>query len=298
MTDYLLPPFPWYGGKRRYVGKFWGYLGDPQAYVEPFCGSAVTLLKRPPSERPRRRELINDINAWVTNFYRAVQADPCGVAVAMDWPNNSIDQAARQSAFTDELEKSLRADPKAFDVEIAGWWALGQSCSISGGYPDGSLGGQTHSHNYRAANQRHVDRSEWCSKLSGRLRHVQVQCGDWRLSLSKASHMNRSHSVGVLLDPPYDTGRSSTGLYVASDDRRPVAEEARQWAIDNGDDDRYRILLCGFTDEHDMPEGWTLEPLGKLSGNGSKRNQSEAVWVSPYCIRQSEPVEHEQLVAV
>lgn len=36
-----------------------------------------------------------------------------------------------------------------------------------------------------------------------------------------------------------------------------VAHEVREWAVAHGEDERYRIALCGYDGEHDMPSTWS-----------------------------------------
>lgn len=40
-------PFPWFGGKSMIAPKVWERFGEPEAYAEPFAGSAAMLLARP-----------------------------------------------------------------------------------------------------------------------------------------------------------------------------------------------------------------------------------------------------------
>jgi len=74
----LKAPFPWFGGKRLVAPIVWKRFGSVVNYVEPFFGSGACLLGRPvPFDGP---ETINDLDGYVANFWRAVQADPEAVA--------------------------------------------------------------------------------------------------------------------------------------------------------------------------------------------------------------------------
>ena len=278
MSGKLVAPFPYYGGKRRHTAAIWQALGDPQAYVEPFCGSSAVLLNRPPSDRQRRRELINDLNCWVTNFWLAVKAEPEAVAEAMAGPVNEVILAGRQHRFTDDYGAELRSDLDAYDVQLAGWWAWGMSCSISLKYPNGSLNTVPFCKSYQGSTQRHIDPADWCRRLADRLTHVQVVCGEWERSLARSLHMDNSHDVGVFLDPPYDSNQSGLKERYIADD---CAANVAQWAVDNGEDGRYRIVLCGFPGEHQFPDGWTWHQLGNVGRKG--KAQPEGMWLSPNC---------------
>jgi hypothetical protein len=78
----LVAPFPWFGGKSRVADAVWARFGDVRNYVEPFAGSLAVLLQRPTPSRQAGIETVNDIDKYLANFWRAVAADPEGVAMA------------------------------------------------------------------------------------------------------------------------------------------------------------------------------------------------------------------------
>lgn len=138
MTTALKAPFPYFGGKSAVADLVWSRLGDPDNYVEPFAGTAVTLLRRP---RPGRIETINDRNHFVANFWRAVRYAPESVAEFADWPVSEADLHARHDwLMRNETPALFRErfakDPVFFDAQIAGWWVWGQCCWIGGGWCD------------------------------------------------------------------------------------------------------------------------------------------------------------------
>ena len=57
MANLLRAPFYYFGGKSRAASQVWEALGNPDHYIEPFCGSAAVLLARPNKDR---LETIND----------------------------------------------------------------------------------------------------------------------------------------------------------------------------------------------------------------------------------------------
>jgi site-specific DNA-adenine methylase len=73
----LKAPYPWFGGKSRIAHLVWERFGDVVNYIEPFYGSGAVLLSRPHAPRI---ETVNDIDCYVANFVRAVQAEPETVA--------------------------------------------------------------------------------------------------------------------------------------------------------------------------------------------------------------------------
>ena len=132
MNGKLKAPFPWFGGKRRVADVIWQRFGDVPNYVEPFAGSLAVLLGRPTAPRI---ETVNDKDAFLANFWRAVQADPVAVAHHADWPVNEADLKARHLWLVREgrpLVERCMEDPYYFDAQIAGWWVWGLSMWIGG----------------------------------------------------------------------------------------------------------------------------------------------------------------------
>jgi site-specific DNA-adenine methylase len=125
------------GGKFTIADEIWQRLGDVRNFVEPFFGSGAVLLNRP--QPFRGTETVNDINAWLTNFWRALQAAPDEVAKWADWPVSELDLHARgdwlfyREGVAEFVEK-LRGDPDFYDAKSAGWWVWGQCCWIGEGW--------------------------------------------------------------------------------------------------------------------------------------------------------------------
>lgn len=132
MADVLKAPFPWFGGKSRAAALIWARLGDVDNYVEPFFGSGAILLGRP---TPARSETVNDLDCYLSNFWRAVAAAPAEVAAIADWPVNEADLHARHLwlVHQGEFRERMKADPDYYDAKIAGWWVWGLSAWIGGG---------------------------------------------------------------------------------------------------------------------------------------------------------------------
>jgi DNA adenine methylase len=129
MKPTLKAPFPWFGGKSRAASLIWSRFGDVPNYVEPFAGSLAVLLARP---TPPGNEIVNDLDCYVANAWRAVQADPDAVAEVCDWPVNEADLHARHRWLHGRVEfrERMKNDPDYFDARIAGYWIWGLSCWI------------------------------------------------------------------------------------------------------------------------------------------------------------------------
>lgn len=295
-------PYPYFGGKGQVAPEIWSAFGNAQNYIEPFFGSGAVLLAAPwPAQRI---ETVNDINAWLTNFWRAVQRDPDGVAQHADYPVSELDLHARGDWLfyrSDALEfvERMRADPDYYDAKSAGWWVWGISQWIGSGWernergrvkrqlPHLSAGKGIHR---RAKMERSDFLRDYLRALARRMRNVRICCGDWRRVLGP-SPTTKLGVTAVFLDPPYAPEGRYT-VYGAHDDPSIFAD-VREWSIANGDNPLLRIALCGY--DFDMPPGWT--PLrwqasgdygnqGASSGRANKRR--EMVWFSPRCVLASQ----------
>lgn len=311
----LQAPFPWFGGKSRAASLIWQRLGNVPNYVEPFAGSLAVLLGR---THEAGIETVNDKDGFVSNFWRALQADPEEVARWADWPVNENDQHARHMWLVEQrgtLTARLEGDPDYFDAKIAGWWVWGICCWIGAGWCSGAgpwavdngqlvhLGdaGQgvrrqlVHLGNAGQGVHRQLVALDWFVALCERLRRVRVCCGDWSRVCGPTPTFKHG-LTGVVLDPPYaDTAGRTSDLY--AEDSLSVAHDVREWAIANGEHPQLRIALCGYADEHVMPDGWESVAWKANGGYGSQGNgrgrenaAMERVWFSPHCLKADLPL--------
>lgn len=310
----LKAPFPWFGGKSRAAHLIWPRLGEVPNYIEPFAGSLAVLLARPekPAGAASRTETVNDLDGYVANFWRAVRADPEAVAGYADWPVNEADLHARHVWLLgkrDGLLERLMGDPDWYDPKVAGWWVWGQSAwfgrgwctgrgpwsSVDGRFVKGvgGLGVQRGLPHLGIAGQgvnSQRDIYDWFEALADRLRDVRVTCGDWTRVTTRAPMLGNWRSVGVVLDPPYDMAERDQAIYAS--DTPGISAAVREWALSVGDDHRYRIALCGYEGEHDMPPSWECVPWKANGGYGNQSNgrartnpHRERIWFSPHCLR-------------
>ena len=211
----LVAPFPYYGGKSTVTGVVWAALGDPVHYVEPFFGSGAVLLGRPVSARHRPREVVNDLDGHIVNFWRSIAWHPDRVSVAADWPITELDLHARNDRLAevkDDMRERLRSDPSACDPELAGWWVWAMAALLM----PKEAGVVSRSRPRVNSRQGVVSQGVEFGPLADRLRDVAVLCGDWsRVLTDGAVGFTMGDSpIGVFLDPPYEPGERRTGLYV------------------------------------------------------------------------------------
>ena len=315
-------PFPYFGGKSRAAALVWETFGrDVANYVEPFCGSAAVLLSRPGGEG--RIETVNDADGFVANFWRAMALDAEAVAHHADWPVNEADLHARHLWLLgerDRMTERLMGDASWCDAKVAGWWVWGACSWIGSGWCSGegpwrsvdgvlslsnggqginrqlphlSNGGQginrqlPHLTSGRGINRKlpHLGDAgrEWATAIHARMRRVRVACGDWRRVVGESVTVMLG-TTGVFLDPPYEEGQGYTVQ------RDGIAAEVWAWAIEAGEDDRYRIAVCGYDDGRTVPDGWREVAWRAAGGYGGGRGNAaddnsgrERIWFSPAC---------------
>ena len=287
-------PFPWFGGKSRAAPLVWQALGDVKNFVEPFAGSLAVLLGRPHAPHV---ETVNDLDCYLANFWRAVQAGPGAVAKWADAPVNEADLSARHQWLVDQagFRERMKTDPDFYDAKIAGWWVWGLCSWIGSGwcdskkYRDGNAGRGVNRqlpHLGNAGQGVHsltLCPAEQMAAIAARTRRVRVACCDWQRVLSDAV-LGARRPCGVFLDPPYqDVGVA----YSAGHGR--VSDKVREWAIANGDRTELRIVLCGYEGEHDMPSGWRKVEWKAHGGYGKTaaalaNAHRERLWLSPACL--------------
>jgi hypothetical protein len=316
----LKAPFPWFGGKSRAAALIWDRLGDCANYVEPFFGSGAVLLGRP---TPQKIETVNDLDGFVANAWRAMRANPESVA---DWANNPVnenDLHARHSWLVSQREpltRRLEGDAEFCDPKVAGWWLWGIACWIGSGFCSGKgpwvveggmlvkgdagrgvkrqrphLGSAGQGVNRQLPHlgdagrgvNRKLPLEQWFAALSMRLARTRVCCGDWARVLGPTP-TTKLGVTGVVLDPPYaDTAGRCGDIYAK--DSLSVANDVRRWAIENGDNPKLRIALCGYSGEHEMPDSWECVPWRAIGGYGARAGNEncakERVWFSPACLK-------------
>jgi DNA adenine methylase len=243
-VQHLKAPFPWFGGKSRAAELVWQRFGEVKNYAEPFAGSLAVLLQRP---FPPGTETVNDKDAYLVNFWRAIRWAPEEAARWADWPVSEADLLSRHkwlmTAGAKRLEL-LRDDPEFYDARVAGWWVWGLCSWIGSGWcvhrrngrqpeqlphlgtagmginrklPHLSDGGQGINrklpHLGDAGRGEHI--TEYFRALAARLRDVRIACGEWDRILSPAC--TTKHGVtGVFLDPPYTEATCSTARAAAA----------------------------------------------------------------------------------
>ena len=299
-TGVMKAPFPYFGGKGRVAADIWERFGDVPNYVEPFAGSLAVLLSRPHAPRT---ETVNDLDGWLTNFWRAVRQDPDRLAYWVDWPVSELDLHARGDwlfyrSGAEEFVERMRADPDFCCFQSAGWWVWGACAWIGTGWGrklphvgNAGRGVNRQLPHVGDAGQEPDARQRlkaYFRSLSDRLRRVRILCGDWTRTLGPSVTV-RHGATAVLLDPPYGEGSMD---YAACGNATGIAKDVRDWAVANGGDPALRIALCGYDGAFEVPDDWECFAWKNRGGYGAQGDgegrenaKRERIWFSPNCIR-------------
>ena len=322
-------PFPYFGGKSQVASLVWSGLGDVKHYIEPFFGSGAVLLSRPNYQPQAHTETVNDADGFVANVWRALQFSPDETARWCDWPVNHADLSARKRKLIQNesrLLENLIADDEWHDPKLAGYWIWSASCWIGSGLTrigqiphlsDAGMGvhaigqaphiGHTGKGVHAIGQRPHLGNAgkgvtepyntniyAWFRQLSERLRRVRVVCGDWS-RVCGGDWQDKMGTVGIFFDPPYGSEKRNADLYHR--ESLTVAADVRQWAIERGTRESYRIIIAGYLDEHqDLEnEGWRRCQWSAQSGyssigkNENDNRHQECLWFSPHCIGNKMP---------
>lgn len=300
-------PFPWFGGKSSVASDVWARFGNVPNYVEPFFGSGAVCLARPRahwSAPSMRIETVNDLDGYLANFWRAIKHAPDETAEHACYPVSEVDILSRHKWLLSEgaarLEAlNMRENPDACDTRVAGWWVWGLACWIGSGWcvkeaqklPHlGSAGQGVPKKLPHLGDAGRGDLSaglkEWFGELAERFARVRIAHGDWSRVLSDSVTIKHGLTA-VFLDPPYSSKEHNVKYSAGGGD---VAADVRAWALANGDNPQYRIALCGYKGEHNMPGNWESFAWKARGGFGSQSDSRgransgrERIWFSPHC---------------
>jgi len=313
-------PFPYFGGKSQVASRVWTLFGpDIRNYVEPFSGSLAVLLERPTPVNGS--ETVNDWSCHLVNAWRAIRADPAGLAELMISPVAEVNTEAQHAWLmrrADELRNAL-GDPGYSDLTLAAYWIKGANEWIGSGWAGGEG-----PWSWTKANG-------WAKGVNRKLPHL----GDAGTGVNrKLPHLGDA-GKGVNRQLPHlgDAGKGEfqqrvdwlTDWLEALQDRLcwvriacgdfervlgdsctikhgltavfldppysdteyvygtkvPVATRVNQWCSQNANNPKLRIILAGRGTEHDSL-GWATESWSARRGySDTDLRGTEKLWLSP-----------------
>jgi DNA adenine methylase len=293
-------PYSYFGGKASAADVVWDRFGAVDVYQEPFLGSGAVLLARP---QCRGIETVNDINAWLVNFWRAVKHNPEGLVSVAEYPVSELDLHARGDWLFYRVDwkewcEKFRGDPEFYDLKSAGWWWYGMLHAFANDWGRAKLGWNGKRQVNRSKPKNNVQvvsvahSLEALKELSDRLLRVRILCGDWTRLVTKAETFGIG-TTGIFLDPPYRVKDGGLETYGINSDMY-VSKHVEEWCVDNGDNPSLRIALCGYEGEHKMPTDWECHEWKAIGGFGNQRKggtnkncELERIWFSPHCQKQN-----------
>lgn len=189
----MRPPVPYYGGKATLAHRIAQLLPPHRIYIEPFAGSAAVLF----AKAPVTHEVINDLDANVATFFRALRDQPEALARACQ-----LSPYSRQEYIDCELPPDPAARAALGDVELArrffvrttqGYNANGVTGTRSGSWSCGTI--RRGSSQAKSA----ATRADRLYDVAQRLRTVTV---DGR-SYEHVLRLYDAPDAAIYVDPPY-----------------------------------------------------------------------------------------------
>lgn len=229
------------------------------------------------------------------NFWRATAyGDVSELAALCDSLYHETDLRAwhlRLSRLRPSLADRLLADAHYYDLEVAAKWCWGVRGWIGGGYADPSVPANSKMPRSTINGWQGGSALAHLLGLQERLRRVVFFCGGWERAVRSWTQTQMHRDTACFLDPPYpNAGRSRCYVH----DEGSVAKDAREWALRNGDNPKFRIAYCGYFRDHDreFPSSWERlrwKPNGgyglQAKSRGRANATQETIWFSPHCYK-------------
>lgn len=251
--------FAWPGGKRALTQTLLTLLPPHDLYVEVFAGSAKLLFAKEPS----RREVLNDLNGDVTNFFRVVKHRGAELAerLELECVHPERFRELRAASPDCELTRALRFGYLA-------WYSFGAK-----GEHFARLSGKDLQSRRPLREIRYL-----LHRIAGRLETVSIEQQDFTDILGRYDR----EGAFFYLDPPY-VSFGSNGRY------EPLAAERRTELFDRLAKLRGRFLLS-FDDHPEIRErseaaGFAIREVRvrySLSGAVSGRRSTPELLISNF----------------
>ncbi len=260
------PAARYFGGKWKLAPWIIKNFPPHVVYVEPFCGAASVLLRKPRS----RSEIINDLDGEIVGLFRILR-DPEQAA--------RLREALRLTPFArTELQDAF--GPLADDpLEQARRFLVR---SMLGFHPKSANGRNTGFRTMRQGTQ-HPPSKEWGSypdaipAITDRLQGVMVEN---REALEIIRAFDGSDTL-FYLDPPYPHGTRVTGSgyrqEMSDEDHRNMASVVRAlkgMVVISG-------YACALYDEELYPDWQRISTNASAQGQRGATSRTECLWINP-----------------
>lgn len=259
----MKPAFSYYGGKQRIAAWIVDHLPPHYNYAEPFAGAASVLFaKGKPPGGWKYREIINDSDDRIVNFYRVAQSRPADLEAMI--------AATPYSRADYDRSISILRDPNAGELDRA--WALFVNINFSfgyklnGGWGRQAIGDKNSAHTWKQKKKRLV-------KTIDRLGNVFID------NLDALEFIERWDYPGTLFycDPPYPGSAQGHYSGYKQSDFEALIEALRNC--------RASFVLSCY-DNPAVPADWpSIKRQVKMSvANGRQRaelntDRTEVLWI-------------------
>lgn len=259
------PVARWHGGKWRLAPWIIENMPPHRTYVEPYCGAASVLMRKPRS----RVEVLNDSYERIVNAFRVIREHP-----------RELEFALRHTPYAEvEYHRALEVSPDPLEdarrLLVVGQQARGSSGSCNNGRHSGWRRGVRpkgeHSANGWSRIWQQVE--AWAE----RLRDVYLECCP---ALDLVRRWDAPDTV-FYVDPPYLwSTRSSSSRDSAYGDREMSDKEHEELAeVLSGCTGM--VVLSGYRSAlyDSLFHGWRRVEREAFADGGAAR--TECLWISP-----------------
>lgn len=270
------PVARWHGGKWRLAPWIISNMPPHRIYVEPYCGAASVLMRKPRS----RVEVLNDSYERIVNAFRVIREHPGELEEALrHTPYSETEYRRAREISLDPLEDARR-------VIILGQQSRGSSGVCDYGRHSGWRRG------VRPKGEHSAD--EWgrvwlqVEAWADRLRNVFLECRD---ALDVIRRWDAPDAL-IYVDPPYVWSTRSKSSRGSAYGDREMSDEEHVELAGVLHECTGMVILSGYRSElyDELFHDWTHVERAACADAGVKRQES--LWLSPtaMCGRLSEMV--------
>jgi DNA adenine methylase len=177
------PALDYFGGKWKCADKIISRFPEHKSFVDVFCGAASITLRKPRS----KNEIINDLNAEVTNFFKVLRDDNLKLRVLLEKTPYSREEYYRCRELSDDIMEQARR------TVVKSWFGIGDSLDNETGFRVSlSQGGST--------TKPWLTYIDYLHLYAERLRGVIIETLDFEEAIKR---YDRTDTL-FYLDPPYE----------------------------------------------------------------------------------------------
>lgn len=254
------PLLRYHGGKWKLAPWIVGLMPKHRIYVEPFCGAASVLIRKPRAYA----EIINDKDDELIGLFTVVRDRGAELREALRLTPFSRREFERSyEASVDPLEQARRTVVRSF-------------MGFGSNSHNKATGFRAHSH--RSGTTPAMDWKNYPEALTGvieRLRGVTIENRDYAEIIAPHDAPDTLHFV----DPPYVAASRDAG----GDYRHEMTDSDHQAMAEVLHGLKGMVMLSGYASAlyAEIFKGWHCEKKAALADGAKKR--TECLWMNPAC---------------